>query len=152
MTFALLAPVPAMFLKDAQSTCEKEGKVAFGTNVTDLFLDLDKDCDVFIYPSSVQNDPDKLQSAGFVSFRAIYDGFVFAENNGHHKNPKIRPPRVFDPSNPDTAWTAFWEVRALQRLPRDEWISINKITAANKQKAFPKSFILHGPIKIKHPL
>jgi hypothetical protein len=51
----------------------------------------------------------------------------------------------------DTAAGVFWEVEDLRELPKEEQISIAKLTGLTKAKPYGKSFPPHKPILIRHP-
>jgi hypothetical protein len=61
MGIGILAPVPAVLLPSAIETCEREGRVAFGTNAIDLFLKINEqygsDLPVIIQPTVGYGEP-----------------------------------------------------------------------------------------------
>jgi hypothetical protein len=128
--------------------CEREGRVAFGTNAFEFFMKLEREdrpeLAVVIQPTLRYGDPDNY---GKLTFQGTYIGFVMADNRGLHPNPAVRPGIVFDSRDPDTAAIGFWEVKNLHVLPAR--IAAETMTAAGKKTHLPRDFVPHGPLLIK---
>jgi hypothetical protein len=150
MAICIYAPVPAVLLQSALETCEREGRVAFGTNAQQLFEDIDADfgprIPVIIHPTVHYGDP---KGFGKLSFAATYIGFEKADHKGLHKTSAVRPNAVFDPKDPDTAWLGFWEVEDLHMLTKR--VGPETLIARGKNKHLPKTFVPHGPLLVDAP-
>jgi hypothetical protein len=149
---ALLAPVPARFLKSALVVCADQGRVAFGTAAWELFSKVDDEygagIPVLIYPTHPDHDPDHLCTPSFVGFRAAYS-HMQKSKVGKHPIPALRPIGTVDGDEPDTGWALFWEVTELARLPKESRIAITSLTGEGQNKPLSAGFVPHGPMLVK---
>jgi hypothetical protein len=140
----ILAPVPAVLLRSALETCQEHGLVGFGTNAVEFFEELDAELPVVIYPTVHYGDP---EGYGRYSFQGTYTDVERADEKGLHRNPRVRPAKVFDAKEPDTPWRGFWHVKDLCKLTTR--IPVEKLTALNKKTHLPKGFVPDGPLLVK---
>jgi hypothetical protein len=151
VAFAILAPVPAIFLENAFQICRDEGRVAFGTNTVDVFVEQNIGYEVYIYPTINQRDPDSIRPNNDVCFKGTFDR-VTRPSRGVHPESKIRPRRTTSTDDPDTKWGSFWEVIGLQKLSGTERIKLSTLQAAGQKRPFPSGYVLRGPIIIHQPV
>jgi hypothetical protein len=148
---ALLAAVPKVHLISGKAVAESYGKVAFGTDKIETFLELDElikgvPTKVFIYASN----SDVKGRAPLVTWRAVYMGRVSAVSGLHPAGNTFRPPSTFaDPETADGAWKLFWEVANLQELAATDCIPISTFTGFGNNQPFANTFKPRGPTLIE---
>jgi hypothetical protein len=127
--YALLCPVRCEHMDHALATCDRENKVAFGSNMQKLFYDLraapadrqrvPKGTRVLIFITAGGNEGEALRkyyeeiTGGCASYEATYVRWRCANAAGKHPEPKYRPASAYDT---DTAYRGFWEVSDLRKL------------------------------------
>ncbi len=127
----LLCPVPCDIIEDALHACRAHGRVAFGSQMVEMFYDpktqeqlIKEGRAVYIYVSSTGGKFDKKSLTHFtpdkVTYIATYLKWSEADDRGKHKNPAIRPKSALT----DTAVIGFWEVADLQPLPKSKYIGL----------------------------
>lgn len=147
---ALLAPVPLKHLISGAMTCEKEGKVAFGSRAFEALAKLrdladNADCDVWIYASE-----DTAHGVPKVTWKARYLRFVEAKAGRHPDGMRFRPVSTGDnPGDNQGHWFIFWEVADLRKLEPQEQIAISKLKGVDKKSTFASGFVPRGPIVIE---
>lgn len=129
-SYSLLCPVPCEHMESALETCLREGKVAFGSQLQEMFDDHKKPqgreqripagTRVLI---CVSRSGDAGQAAAkyykgdCVSYEGTYVQWQRAgnekRNDGKHPLPRFRPASTLET---DTAFMGFWEVSDLQKL------------------------------------
>lgn len=144
--FAILAPVPEMHLKSGQETCDREQKVAFGSQAWELFREVDKlrnsnDVEVFIYASHAEKPI--LE----VTWHAVYIGHKDSRNGRYKGDKKFRP----SSTESDTpTWAVYWEVRDLKELPEADQIRIPSLRGFRKKSNY-QPFVPEQPLLIEYP-
>ena len=156
---ALLCPVPAIHLTDALDICQRQGRLAFGTNATELFLTLDKEgaighLQVFIFPSftgaGAASSPALsrlLSKPGTARFAGrlvnIEPPHPRGAERGRHRNPDLRPVSTIAGSSPDTGWDLFWELEGLVSCE----VPLSAFVKQGSKAKFAKGFVLQGPTR-----
>jgi len=152
MGVGILAPVPATILVSAVETCAEIGRVAFGSNVWELFAKTDQEygegLPVLIYPTHHYGDPDKLCAPGYATFRGTYLSMIPARA-GKHPNPAVRPLATIEEHSADTAWALFWEVGNLVQLAKQDRVAITSLTAEGQKRPLANGFVPRGPMLVK---
>ena len=149
---ALLAPVPLEHLIDGRKVVEAHGKVAFGSQMFELFrlLDLERKgqaVDVYIYASHHERYPD-----GEIYWRARYIGHVESDLGAHPSGMKFRPASTGQHSSDNKGyWAVFWEVDALRAVPSSEWCDLAELTGYGKKKPYGQPFVPEGPLLVERP-
>jgi hypothetical protein len=151
MSIALLTPVPWEHLKDGEDVCQRQGKVAFGSNAFEELLKFEqeggKGMHVLIY-SSHKDHP----TAAKVTWRATFVGMVKSEDFSNADRNKYRPPSCSAEDNDSTwtGWGCFYEVAGLEELSEDEAIPINKVKRKNG-RGHASTFVPRGPTIVTDP-
>lgn len=148
--FAILAPVPEIHLISGLETCEKEGKVAFGSDAWELFREVDEmrkgsEVEVFIYPSHLDSDKPLLMSA---AWHGIYVGQMLSRRGRYPGDKRFRPEST-QSDRPN--WAIFWEMENLCELPATERIPIPSFVSASKKITGDRRSLPHGPMLVKYP-
>lgn len=149
---ALLAPVPLEHLIDGKKKSDIEGRVAFGSRVWELFTELDTlregmPVDVYIYASHDGGHRDFE-----VSWHARYVRHVNSEMGAHPDGMRYRPESTGKYPNDNSGhWAVFWEVEDLQKLPKEQHMSLAQFTGYGKKKAYGHAFPPEGPLLVEHP-
>ncbi len=144
--FAILAPVPEMHLKSGEETCDREQKVAFGSQAWELFREVDKlrngdDVEVFIYASQAK------KAILEVTWHGVYIGHKDSRNGRYPGDKKFRPSSSASDS---PTWAVYWEVRDLKELPEADCIQIVSLRGFRKKSNY-QSFIPDKPLLIEYP-
>jgi hypothetical protein len=122
----LLCPVPWEHMRAALATDDWEHKVAFGSQVVDMFYNVAKGAQkisdgtrVLIYVSrsgGTDEAASEFFKKGTVTYEAVYTRWRCAVA-GEHPYPKHRPGSTLKPGTltlpADTAFKGFWEVSGL---------------------------------------
>ncbi len=147
---ALLAPVPARHLQSSLEVCQREGKVAFGSNAFEVFSKLDiehagQPVPVYFYASHEEDV--KL----VISWQGIYTGYRNREGIPYSERNRFRPPTTYQPPQPDTDdWGIYWEVTDLAEIPEGSGhLPLSKIFAYKSRKGI--NYIPRGPVLINNP-
>ena len=136
---ALLAPIPDRHVKSGKEVCDREGKVAFGSDLWP-FPGIEPGTRVLIYAS---HDPEQGPDE-FVSWEAIYVDHVDATPGGKYpRDPRFRPPSTVT----DTTFSGFYEVRDLR--PLDPPIGVSDL--ARKDGSVRKNWPPRRPQLIPAP-
>lgn len=149
---ALLAPVPLEHLIDGKKKSDIEGRVAFGSRVWELFTELDTlrknmPVDVYIYASHGGGNRDFE-----VSWHARYVRHVNSEMGAHPDGMRYRPESTGKYPNDNSGhWAVFGEVEDLQKLPKEQHMSLAQFTGYGKKKAYGHAFPPEGPLLVEHP-
>ena len=147
---ALLAPVPLEHLLSGRETCDKQGKVAFGSRAFDALHKLTEladgaSCDVVIYASDAH-----LPGPPKATWRARFVRWVEAKAGGHPEEMKYRPPTTAQYQGDNHGhWFVFWEVSDLRELPSAQHILISNLKAVGKKSKLAKNFIPLGPVVVE---
>lgn len=148
---ALLAPVPLEHLEDGRSTCDTQGKVAFGSRAWEVFRALDQErkgmpVDVYIYASRAED------RRAVASWHAHYIDHVESINGAHPSGMLYRPPSTARYADDNEGhWAIFWEVTALRRLQEAHLLALTGFTGFGKARPYPRDFVPEGPMLIEHP-
>jgi hypothetical protein len=108
--------VPDIHLADALTVCEREGRVAFGSNALDFFSKYDAKLtglEVFIFPSLTGSPKPQFFRSGHARLHGTFVKWLRADKRGRHPEENLRPQSAL---TGDTAWTLFWEVSDLAVL------------------------------------
>ena len=150
MGIAILAPVPCVHLARGLDTCVAQGRVAFGSNAVEVFLDKHGTCAipegsrVFIATTRPQYGNGHLHSPGKAAFEATFVQWTPADNRGKHLDQILRPSSTLN----DTDFIGFWEVSGLQALLKPIPFS----SFADASTGAPLKMInLLGPRKVELP-
>lgn len=149
---ALLAPVPLEHLLDGQIVAVKQGKVAFGSRVWELFQELDQlrkgqAVDLYIYASHTVG-PQILEA----TWHAEYIGHVHSVEGAHPEGMLYRPPSTAKyRSDNEGHWAVFWEVQHLRPLPEGHRVRLVDLEGFGKEKRYRRGFIPERPFLIEHP-
>ena len=142
----LLAPVPYQHLVSGLITCEREGKVAFGTNSTaplELEVNLKGgSCPVLIFASETP-----FAGPPRVSWAAQFIRCSHAKRGRHEHGETYRPATTVT----DGDWALFWEVSDLHPLTGEDALPISSLRPAGKKTKYAKIFVPHGPLLIDTP-
>jgi hypothetical protein len=139
MAFALLCPVPAEHLPDAE---KMDGPVAFGSKRVEMFLKFGENripADTIVLLCA---RPAGIEPA--VTHWARYIGWTPAEE-GKHPDWQARPASTI---KTDGSFWGFWEVRELQRLALP--IALKALTSFKTKK--PVSTTLRRPMFVAEPV
>lgn len=148
---ALLAPVPIEHLISGKEVCGREGKIAFGSNVFELFRELDNEragleVDVFFYASK-SGAVDQT-----VSWHGVYVGNVESIGGAHPDGMRFRPPTTARyPEDNSGHWGIFYEVRELKELGDDDRLAVSDLTGYGKGRRYKDDFPPRRPYLIEHP-
>jgi hypothetical protein len=144
----LLAPVPAVHITAAKTTCAEVGKVVFGTKKQDVAEKLATaydpgDISVLIYVSMPESDPDGVFVPGppKASLVGTFAGITPATTKGTYPHGEAYRPRTtteIQQENPakEEAWY-FWEVSDLQALPQDQYVPVTQLRALGRKTNMP---------------
>jgi hypothetical protein len=136
MSKRLLAPVPCKHLAAAlQLNTER---VAFGSNMVELFSHLPEKTPVLIYASLRTAGEEHLYVPATATFAATFLEWVPPNLRGEHKFPEERPVSTRN----DTAFRGFWVVNEFRRLQEKNWVPFSAL----KKPGSP------APLTIKYPL
>jgi hypothetical protein len=143
MTVVVLAPVPCIHLRSAQSVPGLSKRVAFASN-QDGVPHLPIGLQVFIYASDASEasaEDRRLLVPGKVSWTgklgAIVEAVKTGRRAGRHADPSIRPPTA---EANDTPVMYFWEVLDLMALVPSRPLS------DFKSAAFPPATVPRWPV------
>lgn len=144
---ALLTPVPLQHLLDGRDVCEREGRVAFGSQAWQVFRELDREAGpgtrVLIYASHA-GVPRRQR----VSWTASYLRYVESKGGAHPERARVRPPStIADGEDAAGYWAGFYEVADLQPLGDDEQVAIRDL-ADRRGRRYGRDFPPEGPIII----
>ena len=143
----LLAPVPAVHVTAAKTTCVEMGKVVFGTKKHDVAAKLATaydpgDISVLIYVSMPETDPSVfVPGPPKASLIGTFAGITPATNKGTYPHGEAYRPRTTteiqqrEPEK-EAAWY-FWEVSNLQALPEDNYVPVTQLRALGRQTKMP---------------
>lgn len=136
----LLCPVPCGHMDDAIATCTMRGRVAFASDVENMFYRVSDEKQlvasgtrVLIYVSQTGNHDGtaRRHGAGWVTYEATYRQWSRADDQGKHRQPAFRPALAHEQ---DTPVMGFWEVSDLRRLSKP--IALSELrTFEDKPKA-----------------
>lgn len=141
---ALLCPVPCVHMDDAIATTAARRRVAFGSQVEEMFYDveakkqlLQEGLRVLIYVSQTGdfNDAARRHDAGRISYEATYLCWSRADDQGKHCDPTVRPVGAH---GFDTAFMGFWEVSGLKRLEQPKFLSDIRTDSSGKITSIPR--------------
>lgn len=143
-TSAILAPVPLIHLQGGVEVCEREGRVAFGSQAWSFFTHLD-DHDglgdpVLIYASHA-DDP-----RPGITWIASYLGYVHSKGGAHPSRDRYRPPSCRREDR-QGYWAGFYEVADLRQLASNDEIPIGTLHDADGHR-YKKPFIPEGPTAV----
>jgi hypothetical protein len=116
---AILAPVPCVHISTGLDTCQRYGRVAFGSDAERVFVGaggkskISQGTKFFIIATRPQYGCAHLHSPGNATFEAEFVQWV-AGIQGKHPNENLRPVSTGD----DTDFRGFWEVTALKALAK----------------------------------
>ena len=133
----LLAPVPLKHLLSGAITCDKTGKVAFGSTLWEEFRELDKlrcgeSVEVLIYESEAKTEAKAKWSA-------LYTGHVESVNGAHPEGMKYRPESTEDYESDNKGhWAIFWEVQNLKPLAPTDHVALSNLRNFSTKKPCPK--------------
>lgn len=150
VSVGLLAPVPLEHLQSGQEVCEREGRVAFGSNAWQVFEQLDGSlqktgCDALICASHSE-----AFGAPTVTWAATYLRTVRSRGGAHPDGMKLRPPTTVQYASDNTGhWAVFWEVTDLRPLAKEDRIKVSTLRSHGSKKAFVSGFRPEGPILIE---
>lgn len=150
---ALLVPVPEEHLESGLDICRKQGKVAFGSRMFEVFQELDamldgKPCPVLIYASW----PKTPLPVATVTWSGTYVGHVHSRGGQHPDKMKYRPPTTAQyPDDNIGHWAVFYHVSELTKLPKEQRIEIPLLYPFGKPKAYPKTTKIEHPVIVKSP-
>ncbi|MGD9919635.1 MAG: hypothetical protein AB7U46_16640 [Paenirhodobacter sp.] len=141
--FCLLCPVPAVHLPSAMETFEREGRVAFGSNATELLLGLDLSGEgyVWIAASSTGGGAPGID-VGKVVLKGRLAAITPPGRRGGHPDPRLRPAST----QTDDAFLLYWELSAFERVSPALPLAQFKTRAGKALSAMP-----HGPTLIACP-
>jgi hypothetical protein len=121
-----LCPVPCEHMDAALETCARERRVAFGSQMMEMFYDkkaahqlIPRDTRVLICVSRSGNQGDAFRKyhkdivRKCASYEALFVQWQCADSRGEHRKPQYRPASTL---GTDTAFMGFWEVSCLRRL------------------------------------
>ncbi len=122
----VLAPVPCIHLRSAQSEPHLSERVAFASSQTAV-PSLPIGVPVFIFPTDTPDasaDDRRLLTSGRASWSGTLGAIVNAvergRRSGKHPNPEVRPPTA---EATDKPVRFFWEVLGLQRMSSGRLLS-----------------------------
>jgi hypothetical protein len=141
--FAILAPVAEKLLVSGQELCDRQGKVAFTSPKSNLFLKVDAaragdEINVFIYAVSAERSIGSLVTwqgiyIGHIDFRYFQQQFPLVPS--HQKIPANFP-------------TVYWAVRDLKKI---DPLAISELRGFDKATYYPADFVPEVPLLIEHP-
>ena len=148
--FAILAPVPKEHLLDAMETCDREGKIALGSEAWELFRQVDElrkgsEVEVLIYPCHADSEKPMRMEA---SWRGVYVGHQPSRRGRYPGDKRFRPP--FAQTDKPT-WAVFWEIRDLIELPDSDYIPMTSLRGLDKKFDYSLRNGTHGPLLIEYP-
>lgn len=143
---ALLTPVPLEHLESGLDVCEREGRVAYGSDNGMVLAELaaaanGAECPVLFYAShSADHGPAKVTWIGrFVRIEG-------AKAGRHPFTDRLRPTSTAN----DGAFVAFYEVADLRRAEPHERLPLSSLkTLAGKKLA--ANFVPLGPTLVQNP-
>lgn len=143
---ALLTPVPLEHLESGEGVCEREGRVAYGSESGMVLSELaaaatDAECTVLFYASHATpaGPPTITWSGRFV-------GLTGAKGGRHPDHDRLRPPST----DSDGSWLVFYEVADLKRLEPSDQLPLETLKTP-KAKKLAKAFVPQGPMLIENP-
>lgn len=146
----ILAPVPEEHLIAGRDTCDREGKVAFGSRAFEIFEKADAirgdvSLDVFIYPSlGGKFGPPKARWYG------TYVRHVHSVGGAHPDGMKFRPiSTVQNPDDNQGFWAIFYELTGLRELSKDEAVAMSRFRGFGTHNKLVSNFIPRGPILVE---
>ncbi len=148
--FAILAPVPEVHLISGMETCDREGKVVFGSEAWELFRQVDtlrrgEAVEVFIYPCHADSEkPMRLEAC----WHGFYVGHV-PSRRGRYPGDKRFRPQSAETDKP--TWAVFWEIEDLEELPEIDYIPIASLRGFDKKSDYALRTAPHGPLLIEYP-
>jgi hypothetical protein len=148
--FAILAPVAEPHLISGRETCDREGKVAFGSDAWELFREADEirkgqPVEILIYPSHPESDKPLLMS---IAWHGIYLGHLPSRRGRYPGEKRFRPDSA---SLDKSTWAVFWEVENLSELPISEQTPIAAFHPLNKKASSDRRLLPHGPLLVEYP-
>lgn len=150
MALALLAPVPLIHLEDGVEVCEREGRVAFGSNAWEVFRRLDDEAasrtPVLIYASHAA-----VTGRPRVTWMASYLRYVESKGGAHPDRSRFRPRSTIENHEDTTGhWAGFYEVEGLHRLAKDDCLEVRELRDRNGRR-YRRDFVPEGPILVSFP-
>ncbi|MGI8757496.1 MAG: hypothetical protein ACR2MB_16890 [Acidimicrobiales bacterium] len=141
---AILAPVPLVHLLDGAEVCDREGKVAFGSQAWSFFAHLDdhdgRGDPVLIYASHGDG------ARPVVTWIATYLRYVHSKGGAHPDRDRYRPRSCLQEDR-EGFWAGFYEVANLRPLDAREVVPIGALGDANG-RPYRKAFIPEGPTSV----
>lgn len=140
----ILAPVPALHLPSAEATFAAQGRVAFGSDAWEFWNKAATGTQVWIVASATDFPTGGIPGIdpGKLIFSARLAAVVEADRRHRHPNPALRPATTAE----DGAWTVFFEVDDLVRLPRPfSVIGLRTLQGVSLAR------VPHGPLAIRPP-
>lgn len=143
---ALLTPVPLEHLESGLAVCEREGRVAYGTESGMVLSELaalakDAECTVLFYASHTSSS-----GPARVTWSARFLGLVEAKSGRHPEHNRLRPRST----DSDGDWLIFYEVADLKKLEPADQLTLGSLKTT-KGKKLAKTFIPQGPTLIENP-
>jgi hypothetical protein len=145
VTIAVLAPVPLQHLESGRAVCEREGRVAFGSQMWELFEEIDNEggaaVPVYIYASHAVTPAVKP----CVTWVASYLRYIRSAGGEHPKGRSLRPPSTTDDA--ERFWAGFYEVSDLRPLSEDAHVQIANLRDRDG-RIYGRSFVPERPMII----
>lgn len=145
--WALLAPVPNPHLESGYPVCQREGRVAYGSDSVEVMSMTAAEARgskirVLFYASHA---PDAVPAR--VTWIGKFVQLEAPRNGRHPQQDRLRPPTTKD----DGAWQIFYEVSDLQPFPASEHLLLSELKKRRGPK-LSKTFLPLGPLLIENPL
>ncbi len=144
---ALLAPVPHLHLESGYPVCQREGRVAYGSDSVEVMsmaaaAAREAKVRVLFYASHAPDAaPPRVTWVGrFLRLETPRQG-------RHPQHDRLRPSTTDD----DGAWQIFYEIADLERLSPAEQLPLAVLKKRGGAK-LSKAFVPLGPLLIENPI